>query len=169
MIATELLKTETDHYRLLSEQLKCDYGALDDETLADTLEGLSDLPDLIAEIVRSSIEDQTWVAALKLRLEEMTERLTRLKERCGKKRDLVCWAMGAAGLANLQLEDFSVSLRSGLPRLEVLDESKVPELYLVPQPAKLDRTRLLGALKQGEQIEGASLVMGGPHITVRTK
>ena len=168
MISTDVLRTEAGHYRLLADQLKTDYGALDDETLADTLEGLSDLPDLIAEIVRSSLEDQTLVAALKTRLSDMQERAGRLKERIDKKRALAGWAMGAAGLARVQQPDFSVALRPGAEKVVVEDEAQIEPAYLVPQPPRVDRAGLLAALKRGETAQGARLTVGEPHIAVRT-
>ena len=94
---SQLLHSEAAQYRALSDQLKSDYAALDDETLADTLEGLSDLPAMIEEIIRSGLEDEAMIAGLKLRADAMAERLSRLKERHHKKRQLAAWALGAAG------------------------------------------------------------------------
>src|SRR4030088_3379494 len=98
MQTTELLKSEVFHYQILSDRLKALYGEIDDETLRDTLEGISHLPDVIKEVVRSSLDDETLIRALKARLEEMQGRLDRLKLRAEKKRELVCWAMGHAGI-----------------------------------------------------------------------
>jgi hypothetical protein len=166
---TEVLRLEAAHYHLLQDQLKQDYANLDDETLADTLEGLSELPDMIEEIVRSSLDDEAMIAGLKLRADAMAERLCRLRERHQKKRQLAAWALGAAGLGNMKAPDFSVSLSEGAVRLEVSDESKLPALYLVPQPAKPDRASITAALKRGAAIEGALLVQGQPYISVSTR
>src|SRR5947208_1689249 len=117
----ELIGAEVHQYVFLAEELKNRYTEIDDETLRDTLEGISDLPDLIKEVVRSSLEDEVMAAALKGRMAEMQERLDRLKARHERKREIACWAMGTAGIERLMAEDFSVSLRQGLPRLEVFD------------------------------------------------
>ena len=77
--------------------------------------------------------------------------------------------MVAAHLERMQAPDFSVSLRQGPPRLEVLDEAQIPDLFLVPQAPRLDRAGILHALKRGEAIEGAVLLEGEAHIQVRTK
>ena len=164
-----ILHSEAAQYRALSDQLKTDYASLDDETLADTLEGLSDLPAMIEEIIRSSLEDEAMIAGLKTRADAMAERLSRLKERHHKKRQLAAWALGAAGLAKLKAEDFTVSLSEGALRLEISDESKIPPHYLIPQPPKPDRAGITHALKQGRILEGASLVQGRPYITVSTR
>jgi len=169
MMDKERLRSETAHYRLLADQLKKEFGELDDETLTDTLQGLSDLPEMIEEIVRSGLDDEALMAALKARLDEMKSRFARLKNRFERKRELVSWAMGSSGIAKLQAADFSVALCAGAQRLDVTDESKIPEFYFVPQPAKLDRTSLLNAVKRGEPIEGANLVAGQPYIAVSTR
>lgn len=169
MLTEEILRKETSHYLILADQLKAQFAEIDDETLRDTLEGLSQLPDLIQEVVRSSLYDQVLLSALKARLEEMQERLERLKVRFEKKRALACSTMVSAGLERMQAPDFSVSLRQGPPRLEVLDEALVPDHFLVPQAPRLDRAGILNALKRGEAIEGAVLLEGEAHIQVRTK
>ena len=40
-----ILHSELTHYLILANALKERYGELDDETLKDTLEGISDLPE----------------------------------------------------------------------------------------------------------------------------
>ena len=166
---TEILRCETVNYRALLDQLRQDYEDLDDETLFDTLEGLSDFPDLVAELVRSALDDEAMILGLKLRCDAMAARMSRLKERHQKKRSMAAWAMGMAGLPKLKQPDFSVSLSEGAFRLEVQDECAVPELYFVPQPPKLDKAAITAALKRGEAVDGALLVQGQPYITVSTQ
>jgi len=168
MTGTELLRSEAAHYRELAAQLRADFD-VDDETLKDTLEGLSDLPELIAELVRSGLDDEALADALKGRMADMNARLNRLQTRAERKRELARWAMEGAGLRKLEAEDFSVGLRQGPPRLAITDETQIPRTYLLPQPPKLDRQGLAAALKRGEAIEGACLETGPNHISVRTK
>jgi len=169
MTTTELLRSELHHYLILGDQLKAQYAEIDDETLRDTLEGISDLPQLIQEVVRSALEDEALIGALKTRMGDMGERLERFKLRAEKKRALVCWAMGRAGMERLQAEDFSVSLRAGAQHLEIVDEAQIPAEFLIPQPPRVDRAALLCRLKAGQTISGAALGYGEPHISVRVK
>ena len=55
MNAVTGLRNELSTYLILSGQLKAQYAEIDEETLTDTLEGLSQLPDLIQAIIRSSL------------------------------------------------------------------------------------------------------------------
>ena len=84
---------------------------LDEETLRDTVEGLSDLPALLATVVRSQIEDEAWANALRARLDDMHERLTRIELRVEKKRAFVAKAMTQADLRKLVEPEFTASLR----------------------------------------------------------
>ncbi len=62
-----------------------------------------------------------------------------------------------------------MTVRRGSPRVEIPDETKIGEPFLVPQPPKLDRAGILSALKAGKIVEGALLVEGHLHLQVRVK
>ena len=169
MLATTMITREAEIYRRLADQLKADFADLDDETLTDTLEGLSDLPQMIEELVRSALDDEALAGGLKLRLADMGARLSRIQDRALRKRELACRTMAGAEIKALQAEDFSVGLRPGQPRLVVTDETRIPQAYLIAQAPRLDRQGLAASLKAGAQIDGAALEAGRPHISVRTK
>ena len=165
----ELLRSEVSHYLILADTLKARYGELDDETLKDTLEGISYLPEAISAVIRSSLDDEAYILGLKGRLEDLQSRLSRLRERYEKKRALARWAMIEADLDQVMASDLSVSLRKGGQKLEVIDEGRVPQAFFVPQPAKLDRKSFRHALKCGEMVNGALLVLAEPTISVRVR
>lgn len=169
MSSPALVAAEVARYGGLAEELKARFADIDDETLQDTLEGLSELPDLLKAIVRSCLLDEAFASGLKGRLSEMKGRLDRFIEQSSRKRELVCESMIRSGLSKLMADDFACSVRQGPTRLEVLDEAKISGPYLIPQPPRLDRVGLLSALKQGQVVEGASLIEGQPHLHVRTK
>jgi hypothetical protein len=142
---------------------------VDDETLQDTLEGITDLYEMIAAVIRSALVDEALQAGLRTRLEEMQRRLERLEERGAKKRQLALEAMGQAGLKKLEQPEFTASARAGTPPLIVVSESIIPDDYRVPQPPKLDRQKLLMELKRGAEVAGATLGNPKPTLAVRTK
>jgi hypothetical protein len=146
-----------------------EYPEADDETLDDTLEGISNLHEMIAAVIRSALLDEALQMGLRTRLEEMRQRLARLEERGVKKRQLALEAMCEAGLKKLEEPDFTASARVGLPPLVIIAEPEIPEPYWVPQPPKLDRHALLADLKRGAVINGAQLGNPKPCLAVRTK
>jgi len=163
------LTQEIPHYQYLRERLKAEFPDADEETLQDTLEGLSNLTEMIAAVLRSRLDDLDLAKALRERIAEMQARLGRLQYRAEKKRDLVTSVMERAEIRKITEPDFTVSLRPTPPALVVLAEDEIPEDYWRPQPAKLDRQGLLTALRTGEAIPGARLGNGSVTISVRTK
>ena len=163
------LSLETTKYQLLKQRLLSEYPEADEETLSDTLEGITDLHEMIAAVIRSALVDEALQAGLRTRLEEMRQRLARLEERGAKKRQLALEAMCEVGLKKLEQPDFTASARAGLPPLVIVAEPEIPEPYWVPQPPKLDRQSLLADLKRGAVIHGAQLGNPKPCLAVRTK
>jgi hypothetical protein len=160
---------EATKHQLLKERLLADYPTLDEETLRDTLEGITELHEMIGAVIRSALVDEALQAGLRSRLEEMKQRLIRLEDRGAKKRQLALEAMSETGLKKLEQPDFTASVRTGFPSLVVVSEAVVPENYWVPQPPKLDRQSLLAELKRDREIPGVQLSNPKPTLAVRTK
>ena len=163
------LPGELTRVTALRARLLAEIPDLDAQTLADTLEGQSDLREMLAEIVRSALEDETLVAALATRLADMQARRERLAARAARKRQLALRAMCEGEIAKLEQPDFTAALRQTAPALAVMAEDKIPAAYWKPQPFKLDRQGLLLALKAGTAVEGAMLAPPHQLLSVRTK
>ncbi len=163
------LSIEKSKYIQLKEQILSRWSGLDEETLADTLEGITNLHEMIAAVIRSALVDEALQSGLRTRIVDMKSRLSRLEERGSKKRQLALEAMTEAGLKKLEQPDFTASARAGLPGLVVVEEDRIPESYWVPQPAKLDRQSLLADLKRVGHIPGTELSNPKPTLSVRTK
>lgn len=153
----------------LRQQLLTSYPDLDDETLADTLEGLTDLREILAAMVRSALDDEATAAALSTRLADMKARLDRITRRAKSKRSLVLDAMTKADIPKMLEPDFTATLRSGGQTVEVVDETAIPQDYWLPQPPKLDRQRLLIELKTEMTVAGVHLAPRTKQLSVRTK
>ena len=166
---TSSLNHDIHIYTYLRQKLVEAFPDADDETIRNTLEGITTLHELIAEIVRSALVDEALQSGLRLRLEDMRQRLSRLEARSTKKRELVVDAMQEAGIRKLEQPDFTVSARAGSPSLVVIAEDQVPEAFWVPQPPRLDRQALLGCLKRGQAVSGVQLSNSKPVLSVRTK
>ena len=163
------LRHDIHLYTYLRQKLLEAFPDADDETIRDTLEGITTLHELIAEIIRAALVDEALQTGLRLRLQDMKERLSRLEARSVKKRELAIEAMHEAGLRKLEQPDFTASARAAPPSLVVIAEDQIPETYWVPQPPKLNRQAVLGDLKRGEAISGVQLSNSKPVLSVRTK
>ena len=165
----ELIPATVIHYAILRDRLLAEIPDLDEKTLADTLEGITDLKEMLAEVIRSALDDEALAAGLSTRLSDMKARLERLEARAKRKRQLALGAMAEANIPKLAEADFTASLRQATPTLEVSAEDKIPAAYWKPQPPKLDKQGILAALKSGALIEGAALMAPQLQLSVRTK
>jgi hypothetical protein len=137
--------------------------------MQDTLEGITDLHEMIAAIIRSALVDQALGSGLRSRVDDMRRRLNRLEQRETKKRQLAVGAMSEIGLKKLEQPDFTATARQASPSAVIVTEDLIPENFWVPQPPKLDRQILLAELKLGHAVPGAQLSNPQQVLTVRTK
>jgi len=151
----------------LRERLETEFPDLDDETLADTLEGETELTEALAALLRSREEDLGLIAGLKARLNDLKTRLERFQDRAERKRRLVTDVMSRAEIKRITEPDFTVSLRTSPPAVVIEDEEWIPDAYWKAQAPKLDRAALGDALKAGRTVEGASLGAPKPSISIR--
>jgi Siphovirus Gp157 len=156
-------------YRAIRDRIRAEDPQIDQRTLADTIEGLTDLHEIVAAIIRSALSDETLATGLKCRIADMQGRLDRLENRASKRRQIVKDIMVELDLKKITAPDFTVSIRPGMPTLLVLDEAAVPSIYWQPSAPRLNRQGLLSELKDGAEIKGVTLSNPEPVLSVRTK
>lgn len=168
VLAPQQIRSEAAAHMDFRRQLLAELPDLDEETLADTLEGLTDLREMLAELIRSALDDEAFIVGLSTRLSDLKARLERLETRAKRKRQLALRVMADAVIPKLAVADFTASLKQGPPAVEVLAEDRIPPVYWKPQPPKLDKQGILAALKLGTAIEGAALAAPRIQLSVRT-
>ena len=156
-------------YRTLRDRLRAEDSQIDDQTLADTVEGLTDLHEILSAVIRAALADQALATGLEGRIGEMQARRDRLHDRAAKRRQIAKNVMVELDLKKLAAPDFTASIRPGMPALMVIDEAAVPSIYWEPREPRLDRQGLANDLKQGAEITGVALSNPEPVLSVRTK
>jgi hypothetical protein len=136
---------------------------------ADTVEGLTDVHEILAAIIRAALADENLATGLKIRVTEMQDRLARLQDCAAKRRQIAKDVMLDLDIKKLTAPDFTASVRPGMPALVVLDEAAVPSIYWQPIPPRLNRQGLLNELKEGVDIKGVALSDPEPVLSVRTR
>jgi hypothetical protein len=137
--------------------------------LADTVEGLTALPEIVEAIIRSALADEALADGLRGRIEDMQGRLQRLSDRASARRGMARDVMIDVGLKTITASDFTASIRAGSSSLVVLDEAQIPAGYWEPREPKLKRQALLTDLKLQGEIAGVALSQPEPTLSVRTR
>src|SRR5262245_40567412 len=157
------------HYRTIRDRVRANDPQIDEQTLADTVEGLTDLHDILSAVIRAALADQALATGLEGRIGEMQARRDRLQDRAVKRRQIAKDVMVELDLKKLSAPDFTVSIRPGTPALMVIDEAAVPTIYWEPRQPRPDRQGLANDLKQGAESAGVALSNPEPVLSERTK
>jgi hypothetical protein len=144
-------------YRTIRDRLRAQDPQIDEQTLADTVEGLTDLHEILGVIIRAALTDQALANGLEGRIGDMQARRDRLQDRATKRRQIAKDVMVELDLKKLSAPDFTASIRPGIPALMVIDEAVVPSIYWEPREPRLNRQELANDLKQGAEIAGVTL------------
>jgi Siphovirus Gp157 len=157
------------NYRAIRDRIRAEDPQIDEQALADTVEGLTDLHEILGVIIRAALTDQALATGLEVRIGEMQARRDRLQDRAAKRRQIAKDVMVELNLKKLLAPDFTASIRPGIPALMVIDEAAVPSIYWEPREPRLNRQGLANDLKQGADIAGVTLSNPEPVLSVRTK
>ena len=156
-------------YQTIRDRIIALEADIDEATLADTLEGLTDIHEVLAAIIRSDLLDEALAEGLKGHIQLLQGRLTRLTERGAERRRIARDAMVEVDIKKIAAPDFTVSVRSGSPSLLVIDEGAIPEPYWEPREPRLNRAELLADLKRGVDVPGSHLSNPEPVLSVRVR
>jgi len=156
-------------YQTIRERIIALEGDIDEATLTDTLEGLTDIHEILAAVVRSALLDEALADGLKEHIQRLQERLQRLTERGRERRRIARDAMIEVAIKKIAAPDFTASVRPGSLSLVVVDEGAVPAPYWEPREPRLNRADVLADLKRGLTIPGTQLSNPEPVLSVRVK
>jgi hypothetical protein len=72
------IEFEAINYRSIRERLRAEDPQIDEQTLADTVEGLTELHEILTAVIRAALADQALATGLEGRIGEMQARRDRL-------------------------------------------------------------------------------------------
>jgi hypothetical protein len=142
---------------------------IDERTLFDTLEGVTNLKEAIGCVIRSVLDDESLAQALKSRLEAMRQRLKRIDVTASKKRQVALAVMEEVDISTILEPDFTVSIKRASPSIVIMNEQDIPDPFWLPQRPKLDKRGILDAMKSGTAVPGAEIANTRIILSVRTK
>lgn len=147
----------------LTEQYQKLLSMVDDEcdiqSIQDTLEGIegmiADKAESIAKLIKSIEADEQAIKAEEDRLKARREALKNRRESI---KEYLQNQLISAGIDKLKGTMFTVSIQNNPPSVQIAEGAKVPEKYLIPQEAKVDKRALLDDLKAGAVYEGIEMI-----------
>jgi hypothetical protein len=156
-------------YRAIRDRIIALDAEIDETALADTIEGLADLHEVVAAVVRAALVEEAKAEGLKAHIKSLQNRLERLFERAATRRQIARDAMLEVDLKKVSAPDFTITLRPGTPAVAVVDEKAIPRVYWEAREPRLDRAHLLSDLKLGVPVAGAHLSNPEPVLSVRIR
>lgn len=137
---------------------------LDDQTLADTLEGLSgDLEIKAQNVVMFTRNLEATAAAIKDAEAQMAARRKALENRAAGLRRYVLESMQHAGVSKIECPLFKVAVRENPASVEIYEPGLIPSEYMrqpEPPPATPDKAAIKAAIAAGAEVPGAKLTRG---------
>lgn len=128
-------------------------GDIDEQTLNDTLEAMGgdEKIENTCKVIRN-LEAQA--AAFKAEKERLTERQKTAENGAKRLKQALLEYLIATHTKKRSAGLFVVSVGTS-KAVNILNEDELPDSYLVPQPAKIDRVAIGNALKSGAEVPGA--------------
>ena len=137
---------------------------LDEQTIADTLEGMSGALELKAQnVVMFARNLEATATAIKEAETAMAARRKAIEHRAAGPRRYALSAMQVAGVQSIECPYFKLSVRKNPTAVEVFDAAQIPAQFMrtpEPPPPAPDKKAITEAIKAGKEVPGARLVSG---------
>ena len=156
-------------YRAIRDRIRAQDPQIDEQTLADTVEGLTDRMKSSRPSFGPPSPTRPWPPGSRAASRKCRRAGTVCRIRAAKRRQIAKDVMVELDLKKLTAPDFTASIRPGTPALMVIDEAAVPSIYWEPREPRLNRQGLANDLKDGAEITGVALSNPEPVLSVRTR
>ena len=159
---------KVDIRRALAILELCPDLELDEQLKLSTLEGETELTEIVSALLAESEDDEGMIEQIKAQIDVRKERIARFERRIETRKNAIVSLMDTAMLTKLPLPEATVSVRTLAPRLKVAIEEAIPDEFckFVRKP---DMAKINKAFEDGLQVPGTALSNGGASLTVRRK
>lgn len=138
---------------------------VDTQTIIDTLDSLNVLLEDKLEGIAKYHKNITAEAEMfATEAKRLAQRAKSLENRAEGLKAYAKTCLEQAGKDKVKAGLFNVRLQKNPASVEVVDESKIPAVYRIPQPDAIDKKGLLEDLKDGAVVEGVRLVDDKKHL-----
>lgn len=160
------LAKEMEAARVLKEQLR-DLAGDDEDAVRDTIEGETNLHEVIRKVVAEISEATASVEGIKAHVEKLKARQARLEAGIETKRTAILNAMAIGEIKKLDAGIATLSRKPVPPKLVVVDETAIPSAFWKRADPTLDKKALTEALKGQTDVPGAQMSNGSETLALR--
>lgn len=150
-----------EQYRALQT---LDAEEIDEQTLADTLEGLSgEITEKATNVAYFTRNLETFADTIDEAAAAMKERAEKFRRKAAGIRGYLLNQMQGAGITKIQAPEFTISVRKNPAAVMIAADAKIPDEFMVtpePPPPRPDKKKLKDALEGGASIDGCHLEHG---------
>ena len=156
---SEPLYAIADRYR---EILSIDMDDPDAKAaLKAALDEVQEQFDLKAEsIIRYIRNLEAQGDAIRAEEKHLADRRKAVENKAASLKDYIAESMRGLNLPSVKAGIFEAKFQKNPAALSIIDASKIPARFFIPQEPRLDNASLKDALKAGEAVDGAELVQG---------
>lgn len=155
---------------LKDQLLAIDPTIVEDEKLyADMLEGEGgDALDVLARVVRASIDADDLAEAVKQRKQLLADRQTRFERRRDAMRRAALSVLQELALPKWEHAEFTISISEGRDKVIITDDKAIPDALcrITREP---DKTAIGRLLKANTPVRGATLGNAEPFLSLRAR
>ena len=150
----------------VAEMLR-DYS--DDEALYwDTLDGETDVMDVVEYLICEGVEADHHAAAAKEMSKVFADRASRLQRKRHAVNDAIMTIMDVTGQDKIPHPLATISKRKGRASVAIINEEEIPT-QLTKTVRTADKTAIKKQLEAGEDVPGATLDIGADTVSMRIK
>lgn len=134
----------------------------DDQLIADSVEGSTDLFEAIGKVLEAVHWDDGLIAGIKEQEARLKERRARYEARNEKRRWIIENALRLAKKEKFPHPLCTISFRKGRKdsKVEIVDESKLAGEYWKKKDPEINKALISADIKSGKAVDGAKLVDG---------
>ena len=156
-----------EEIRELSDQIRL-YTDDDQDTFLDTLDGETDVMDILGKL----IQERSECAAYEIAAKELAKTYANRAKRLSAKQDAISITIGqlmdAMGETKIQHPLATISRTKARWSVRIVDQHDIPS-QLTTVAVKPDLVAIKKQMDQGETVPGCEVNPGQPSITVRIK
>lgn len=167
-LKTKLAKT--DIQRALAILELCPGLELDEQLKLSTLEGETDLFEVVSLLLAANEDDEGTIGALDAQVDARAIRIERAKARIETRKKAIISLMDCAQERTLRLPEATLSIRTLFPKPKVNDPDQLPDDFVTIETVrKPNKEAIEAAVENGCTIPGVVMTNGGASLTVRRK